>query len=72
VLVGDPIFVEQFLHLLCDHVPIVWDGDKWNLLPRFGGRFPGRILSLWPGCIGIRHKNSIHESGMDYILLEGF
>ena len=72
VLVGDPVFVEQFLHLLRDHVPIVWNGDKRNLLPWFGGRFPWRILSLWQGCIRIRHRNSIHESGMDYILLESF
>lgn len=71
VLVGHPVFVEQFLHLIRDHVPIVWNGNKRNLLPRFGGWFSRRILSLWPGCIRIRHRNSIHESGMDYILLKG-
>ena len=68
---GHPVFIEQFLHLIRDHVPIVWNGNKRNLLPRFGGWFPWRILSLWLGCIRIRHRNSIHESGMDYILLKG-
>jgi hypothetical protein len=71
VLVGHPIFLEQFLHLFRDHVPIVRNGDEGNLLPRFGGRLTGGILSLRPGCIRIRHRYSIHESGMDYILLEG-
>lgn len=71
MLVGDSVFVEQFLHLIRDHISIIWNGDERNLLSRFGWWFPLGILSLWPGCIRVRHKDSIHESGMNYLLLEG-
>lgn len=38
MLVSDPVFFKQLLHLLSDQVPVIWDGDEWNRLSRFGVR----------------------------------
>lgn len=48
MLVGDFIFLEEFLHLLGDHVAVVGDRDERDLFPSFRLlRFFGRFRLFW-------------------------
>jgi hypothetical protein len=57
MLVADAIFVEEFGHLLRDHVAVIGDGDQRNLFPLGGG---GLRLGLF--CL-IAHKQKYTPPG---------